>query len=165
MRKQKYLQTVLVCFLVAVMLTGCKPKDITASEWVIKQYDTLDMIGLFCEDLDQVVTLYVSGAITLEDYMTEMEGIDEELTIMEKQRVIEDIRTGSYSYETKLAKDAYDGVWSDLRSLVDSLKSDETLISDANQMTYFYMAYSESIQEKLDDYTTGYEYVVNNMEG
>lgn len=158
------LSIIAVLLIIPFCLAGCKQKGISAEQWIINQYDSLDLIELFCKNMDQVVSLYISGSISQKDFLVEMETIEVELSLMESQREIEEIKTGSLTYETKLAKEGYEGVWEDLRIIVDSLRTDENLIQNTDQMAYFYMAYSEDIAEKLDNYADGYQYALQVLE-
>ena len=147
-----------VLVLAAVLTGGCRAKGITAEEWLIRKYDTLDLLELFCTDMDEIVSMYLTGSMTTADYLEQMGIIEKELSLMEKEREEneEKIRPGTHTEETKTAKDHYDAVWSELRELVNALLTQENLIAGGDELAYFYMAYNESITGHLKGYADGY---------
>lgn len=147
--------TLLAVFCLFTM-TACAAKGMDAKEWLLAQYDTLGILQMYCEEMDDVVSLYLSSSMSAEEFLNEISFLSNVLEEMELARREDPVKVGSHTYETKLGMDGYNKIWSDLRNLTDALLTQEGLLYDQNQLTYFYMGYRDALAQDYEDYYVGY---------
>ena len=157
-QKNRLRKTIIVGLLFfALLITGCSKKGIPANEWILSRYETLSVLNLYCQNMDQIVYSYLSGISSEEEYLESLGYMQMEMDklLAIKENTEETIRVGTHSEETKTGENGYQNLWKDLKTLTDSLVSDKTLLSN-NELTYFYMGYRESIRKDISDYMVGY---------
>ena len=137
-------------------MTACVAKGMDAKEWLLAQYDTLGILQMYCEEMDDVVSLYLSSSMPAEEFLNEISFLSDVLEEMESARSEDPVKVGSHTYETKLGMDGYNKIWSDLRNQTDALLTQEGLLYDQNQLTYFYMGYRDALAQDYEDYYIGY---------
>ena len=137
-------------------MTACAAKGIDAKKWLLARYDTLGILQMYCEEMDDVVSLYLSSSMPVEEFLSEISFLSDVLEEMALARKEDPVKVGSHTYETKLGMDGYNKIWSDLRSLTDVLLTQESLLYDQNQLTYLYMGYRDAIAQDYEDYYVGY---------
>ena len=55
------------------------------------------------------------------------------------------------------AKEGYDDIWSSLRTLINAMESDVTVLEDKDALSYLYLAYQEQLEIDLEKYINGYD--------
>ena len=58
------------------------------------------------------------------------------------------------------AKEGYDDIWTGLRTLIDTMKSDTTVLESKDALSYLYMAYQEQMENDVNKYISGYNEAV-----
>ena len=139
----------------AVLLGGCTAKGMTAEEWILSRYDVMNVVEMYCGELDDVVGIYVSGGMTEEQFSAETAELKKEFDMMKSERKEEKIKVGTHTESTKLGEEGYEDAWKHLEALTNALAGDETLL-DANKLAYFCMAYSEALSEDFEKYYAAY---------
>lgn len=155
MRKNIYGVLLLACSL--SLLTGCVEGGMPADTWIIEQYSSISDIKSYCAKLDDVVTLYLSDGITQEVYLTGIKQLGSELADMERVKEEVSIKPGTFTETTMAAKEGYDDIWSSLRTLINAMESDVTVLEDKDALSYLYLAYQEQLEIDLEKYINGYD--------
>lgn len=158
MHKNIYGILLLVCGL--SLLTGCVEGGMPADEWIIEQYSTISDIRSYCEELDDAVALYLSSGTTQEVYLADIKKLDSELSEMEKNKTDVTIKPGTFTETTMSAKEGYDDIWNSLRTLINAMESDTTVLEDKDALSYLYLAYQEQLQIDFEKYIGGYNEAV-----
>lgn len=156
----KNLPKVLLPLSMTFLLAGCLAGGTPANEWVISQYDEFSGIQSFCAKLDDSVSLYLSGAIEEGVYLEDISQLDQELSGMEKAKGDENIKPGTFTENTMAAKEGYDDIWKSLRTLIDTMQTDETVLNDKDALSYLYLAYHDQMKKDVNKYITGYNEAV-----
>lgn len=167
LRKRFYLYGLLCIYVFSsvCLLTGCMAKGITASEWVLHQYEMIPTMKHFVENTDDIVTKYVTEAMTEQDFIDEWDMVVQIYNQMLSERVEEDIRPGTFDETTKKAHDGYEQAWADLQQMVETFYTiDVESLADKNAVAYLYMAYGDKIQDDFDPYFAGYVYCGGKLE-
>ena len=142
------------------LLSGCLAGGTPASEWIISQYDGFSEIQSYCAKLDDSVSLYLSGAIEEDVYLSNIAQLDQELSSMEKAQKDGEIKPGTFTENTMAAKEGYDDIWKSLRTLIDTMQTDETVLNDKDALSYLYLAYHDQIEKDVSKYIVGYNEAV-----
>ena len=145
---------------ITCLLTGCIVGGIPADEWIVSRYESMSDIKSYCEKLDDVVALYLSSGIDQETYLSTLKELDTELSDLEKNRDTQDIKPGTFTEATMAAKEGYDDIWTGLRTLIDTMKSDTTVLESKDALSYLYMAYQEQMENDVNKYISGYNEAV-----
>lgn len=145
---------------ITCLLTGCIVGGIPADEWIVSQYESMSDIKSYCEKLDDVVALYLSSGIDQETYLSSLKELDTELSDLEKNRDTQDIKPGTFTETTMAAKEGYNDIWTGLRTLVDTMESDTTVLESKDALSYLYMAYQEQMENDVNKYILGYNEAV-----
>ena len=67
---------------VAAACFGCAAKGVTGNEWLLMQEERLDELELLADNMDEVFSLYVMGAIGSTDFLTEIELLKQQYAVM-----------------------------------------------------------------------------------
>lgn len=140
---------------VSATLSGCASKGIEAQEWILKQYDTTGILEMYCGELDDVVGIYVSGGMTEEQFLAEMNELSDEFDAMKAAREIDEIKIGTHTEASKVGQEAYEDVWNLLETMTKSIASDPELL-EANKLAYFCMAYRDALSKDWEKYYYAY---------
>ena len=62
--------------------------------------------------------------------------------------------------KTMAAKEGYDDIWKSLRTLIDTMQTDETVLNDKDALSYLYLAYHDQMKKDVSKYITGYNEAV-----
>ena len=153
-------------FLIGILsvLSGCIAGGVDAGEWIVSQYSSFTDIQEYCEKLDDLVSLYATSAIDQDTYQSSINELSDELTELEKNRTEEKIKPGTHTTATMTAKEGYEDIWISLRTLVNTMSSDTTVISDPDALSYLYMAYQEQFVKDINKYIEGYNETVTAEE-
>lgn len=79
---------------------------------------------------------------------------------MEKAKNDENIKPGTFTENTMAAKEGYDDIWKSLRTLIDTMQTDETVLNDKDALSYLYLAYHDQMKKDVSKYITGYNEAV-----
>ena len=137
-------------------LTGCTAGGVDADEWIIDKFSSFSDIKDYCSSLDDIVTLYLSSGIDQDTYISYLNQLDEKLTKLEDSIEKKEIKPGTFTENTMAAKEAYGDIWNSLRTLIDTLKSEQTVIENKDALSYLYLAYQEQLQNDVSKYVIGY---------
>lgn len=137
-------------------LTGCTAGGVDADEWIIDKFSSFSDIKDYCSSLDDIVTLYLSSGIDQDTYISYLNQLDEKLIKLEDSIEKKEIKPGTFTENTMAAKEAYDDIWNSLRTLIDTLKSEQTVIENKDALSYLYLAYQEQLQNDVSKYVIGY---------
>ena len=112
------------------MLFRCTAGEVDADEWIIDKFSSFSDIKDYCSSLDDIVTLYLSSGIDQDAYMSYLNQLDQKLTKLEDSIEKKEIKPGTFTENTMAAKEAYDDIWNSMRILMNTLKSDQTVIEN-----------------------------------
>lgn len=146
----------------SLLLSACTAGGIPANDWIIGKYSSFSDFQSYCSELDDVVTLYLSSGIDQETYLSSLDQLDQKLSNMEAENEESDIKPGTFTETTMEAKEAYDDIWSSLRSLITSMKTDPAVLDSKDALSYLYLAYQEQLQNDVAKYIEGYQEAAGN---
>lgn len=153
---EKKIPLFFLLFFLCSFLTGCTAGGVDADEWIIDKFSSFSDIKDYCSSLDDIVTLYLSSGIDQNAYMSYLNQLDQKLTKLEDSIEKKEIKPGTFTENTMAAKEAYDDIWNSLRILMNTLKSDQTVIENKDALSYLYLAYQEQLQSDVSKYVIGY---------
>lgn len=163
MKKTAKLIFPIMCMSILPILSSCGVQGISGDEWVIMQMDYMDDIDAFTKGMDEVYTLYVSGGITAEDFLTEVRVLKQQNLIM--QNVYESEKENNPILPDSYSSIAQKGIQSieDMRNIFTNILNEST-DADGNalsqeEIAYLYISYNDELKTDLASYLVAYEYI------
>lgn len=110
MRKKKSLIIVFILIFAVIGISvghyfWKESKKMTGVEWFAEQESYVKQMETYADSMDDIMTLYLNGTITKDDFLNHLSVQQKELTIMEgmykKEKNAHPVRTGTHSYATK----------------------------------------------------------------
>lgn len=140
-------------------------KKMTGVEWFAKQEKYVKEMETYADSMDDIMTLYLNGSITEEDFQNHLSVLNDELTIMQgiykKDKKAHPVKTGTHSYATKKGCQAVEKCYPAFRDLIQmALKNS----GDKNALTYKYIAAHKTLINYMADYMASYETVEEQLE-
>lgn len=135
--------------------TKNKINGITGDDWIIKEKDNIDTVDIFTENLDNTITLYVSGLTEKEAFINDLTRMKKEWLLISKDHdnFIENnkVTPSSHSIASKTGYEACKNYYTEIGELIDELilRKDESI----QYVSYAYLAHQQSI---VKEYTTFY---------
>ena len=163
MKKNIKLFLLISCISVLPILSSCGVQGITGDEWVIMQMDYMDDIDAFTQEMDEVYTLYVSGGITAEDFLTELRLLKQQNQIM--QQVYESEKEENTILPNSYSSIAQKGIQSieDMRNIFTNILNESTdedgNVLSQEEIAYLYLSYNDELETDLASYLVAYEYI------
>ncbi len=163
MKKNIKLFFLISCISVLPVLSSCGVQGITGDEWVIMQMDYMDDIDAFTQGMDEVYTLYVSGGITAEDFLTELRLLKQQNQIM--QQVYESEKEENTILPNSYSSIAQKGIQSieDMRNIFTNILNESTdedgNVLSQEEIAYLYLSYNDELETDLASYLVAYEYI------
>lgn len=157
----KKIKSQVLCSVLAILFLfcGCSAKGISGDDWILMQHDTISELQTFSEEMDDVYTLYIIGSISSDDFLTELDVLQQEYQIMkaayDQDKENNPILPEDCSYAAQKGMDALDSIWETLWDALNCAVQDDTLLS-VEEISYSYMAYQQELYETTLDYLTSY---------
>ena len=157
MRKKIIIIIIIAIVAIALGITAhhfvAHRSDQTAQEWLDKQSEYVNNLTVYTDQMDDVFTLYFTGAISAEDFYVHLQTLYAEVDIMETDyqtyKESHPIVIGSQTYKTKLGTEAIGKCYGLLKEMLDKCAIDY----DAPDLVlYEYLNYHQLIIEQLADY-------------
>lgn len=167
MKKVYKVQKIFIFLLIAIIAfllfcVGCTAKGISGNEWVLMQMSYLDELELFAENMDEVFSLYVIGAIGATDFLTEIDLLKEEYSIMDSvykaEKQSHPILPESNSYAAQKGSEGFERVREILLLILNDAVVDGSPLSP-EEAAYMYMAHKEELTDNLAVYLTAVQYI------
>lgn len=145
-----------------MMFAGCVSRGITGNDWILMQESHLSDLEMFADNMDEVFSLYVMGAIGTTDFLTEIALLREEYLIIdsiyEAEKQEYPILPESNSYAAQKGSESMERVRDILASILNSAIVNGIPLSP-EEAAYMYMAYKEELANNLAIYMTAAQYI------
>ena len=135
-------------------LTGCLAKGTPADDWIVSRYDSLADLKAYLEKLDDTVTLYLTSAIDSDTYLANLKELDTEFCQLEVSIPDDTIKPGSMTETTAAAQEAYDDIWYNMETLLETMQTDRK-VQNKDALSYLYLAYQTKLSEDFSKYAAG----------
>lgn len=145
------------------ILSSCGVQGITGDEWVIMQMDYMDDIDAFTKGMDEVYTLYVSGGITAEDFLTEVRVLKQQNLIMqnvyEAEKENNPILPDSYSSIAQKGIQSIEDMRNIFTNILNESTDEEGNALSQEEIAYLYISYNDELKTDFASYLVAYEYI------
>ena len=170
MRKKKIL---IIVFILLCALTGIsvghyfwkESKKMTGVEWFAEQESYVKQMETYTDSMDDIMTLYLNGTITKDDFLNHLSVKQDELTIMkgmyQKEKKAHPVRTGTHNYATKKGCESVEKCY---QAFDDLISMAEKNADDKKALAYKYFASHDTLIDHLSDYIASYETVSEQLE-
>lgn len=159
MRKLEGFLVLMCCILLLVgSLSGCSGKTITGNEWLIVQEQCLDDLKAFASSMDDVYTLYLTSAITNEDFLNEVRLLKTQYGTLnqfyEKLKADNPVKEGSHSYISKRGTEGIEKSYEVLGKILNDTMDEQGRPKTASELSYTYLAYKQELTTALSEFVT-----------
>lgn len=150
---------VIAVIIVALFLFIQNRKYISGKEWYEKQEYYMDNFQTIADDMDNAMSLYLSGSIDQNDFLTHVYIIQTELNILKADydtyKEKHPVRTGSYDYYEKSAVDATEKLFDIFQNMMDMMNDkagDPDLLAYERSASYLhgFSEYTGKVARKPD---------------
>lgn len=150
-----------LCVLIAGILFAIhQSKYISGSQWSEKQEEYMDEFGVIADDMDNTMTLYMTDAITTEDFLSHVDIIQKEVNILragyDQYQDKHPVKIGSYSYHEKATVDAVAKLFDLFNEILNMMR---TYADDKPMLSYEYIAYHQDIIKIVSEYVTARNFI------
>lgn len=159
---KRNISLLMVVILVISLLCGCKTKEperISGNEWLmIQKENSFVDLEAFCEGMDEVYTLYIIEAISVEDFNAELNLLNQQYKLM--LSVYEDLKEKyplepeSHSYLSLDGTKAIEGMYETIGTTLSSSFDEQGNPLPAQEIAYMYLAQNQILQEHIATFTT-----------
>lgn len=146
------------------LITACDGdnKSITGNEWLVLQKDCIKDLEAYAKGMDDVYTLYITDAITAEDFAVEINLLKQQYDILvgfyEKMKLDNPIKPESHSYLSRRGTDAIVNLYKTFGDILAHSADGTGTPIPADQLSYTYLAYRQVIISDLVEYMTALSY-------
>jgi len=174
LRKEKIKKIVIIALCAILLITSVflfirhyqkKKAEQYSVEWFIKQSDYLNNLMTYSENMDDVVSLYLSGNMSEGDFVLFLQQFQGEINLLKADRdkylKKHPVRLGSETKETNAGAEAVDEIFKAYTEMIPVL---EKYRNDKETLAYNYLAYEQVILRALSKYVAA-RYVVYENAG
>lgn len=133
----------------------------TGEEWFQKQEQYVDDLETYSSSMDDILTLYLTGSIPKEDFLTHVSIQKQELEIMERvyeqERQKHPVKTGTHTYETKAGCEAVEGCYRVMDELIGVMEQNA---DDSEALAYKYLAGQKQMVKEISRYMAAKEIIM-----
>lgn len=160
--------TLLLSLLLGILSScGSAKKGITGNEWLVKQKDCLDDLQAYANGMDEVYVLYITGAITADDFSAELNLLRQQYKILlgfyDTMKSENPVIPESHSYISKRGSDAISRLYEVFQDILDNSVDADGVPFPADQLSYTYLAYRQVIINDLVEYMTALSYYESSL--
>ena len=152
------LKKILIIVLVVVLaITGIyflvfRENGITGNEWLMNQEERMNDVSTFCDEMDEVFTLYIGGYMSRDDFVNEEILLRQQFSILKAKYEQKDeetkIKTGTHSWSSKKGEE----VLSDLFKHIEDFINVEYADMDKQSILANYLILQETIERDVAGY-------------
>ena len=153
-RLKKIFIIVLVVILAAtgIYFLCFRENGITGNEWLMDQEERMNDVSAFCDEMDEVFTLYIGGYMSRDDFVNEEILLRQQFAILKAKYEQKDaetkIKTGTHSWSSKKGEE----VLSDLFKHIEDFISVEYADMDKQSILANYLVLQETIERDVAGY-------------
>ena len=154
---------ILITGVILIFDFAIESKKLTGNEWLNEQYSYMNNVAFFCEEMDTVYSLYLSGNMSRTDFLAQYKLLVKQHELMEADYDIwlkeHPVKTGSFSYISKKGENAINGLRKNISLLLLETVPDG-IPQDIKTMTYTYLQYNDAIENNLIEYAVAFRWLV-----
>lgn len=161
-RKKIVISITIICFvLVALYFIFFREYGVTGNEWFLSQGERMEDVSAFCDEMDDVFTLYIGGYISEEDFRNEEILLRKEFAILKAKHKTKDeetnIITGSHSWASKKGEECLNNIFLHLEKFI----SVEYADMDKDSILANYLVLNETLEDDILTYTILYQWIAD----
>ena len=163
--KKKIAISIILCVILFITtwssyLASCK--TMTGITYFASQNISLTKLSTLTGSLDDVTSLYLTGAINVDDYGKHLKILEQEFLILciERQKEIEKypVQTGTHSFLTKYGTELIQEMYVSVGDMITDMNLYK---ADKDQLGYAYLAHKQKIANATNTYKVIYYMLIN----
>lgn len=131
---------------------GFRETGITGNEWLMDQEERMEDISAYCDNMDNVFTLYIGGYMSRDDFINEEILLRQQFSILKakyEQKDLEaNIKTGSHSWASKKGQDIFGDLFKHLEDFIKIEYAD----MDKQSILANYLILQENVKKDVGGY-------------
>lgn len=151
---------------VIIVNKNSKPKEISDEQWVINQRTHINNLVNLSENIDDVYTLYIIGAMSESDFMNELQMLKGQYTVYlleyEQQEQDAVITLGTETQLSQIGRKALNDLNHDYDSLFKDTLTEAMTPRTPEATAYLKMAYLQQMREHFVSYIAAYQTILAN---
>lgn len=161
-RKRIIISVVVICAaLITLYFIFFREYGVTGNEWFLLQGERMEDVSAFCDEMDDVFTLYIGGYISEDDFRNEEILLRKEFAILKAKYEAKDkeinIITGSHSWASKKGEECLDNIFLHLEEFM----SVEYADMDVESVLANYLVLNETLEDDVLTYTVLYQWIAD----
>ena len=163
-RRHKIICVLIIFFFITGALTFyfVSEKGISGNEWFLMQDETISDVSSYCDEMDEIITLYVGGYMSNDDFKNEETMLQYEFTILkakyEKLNKDNPVKTGAHSWASKRGAT----VIQDILNHIEAFISVDYSTMDSETVLANYLVLHETIEDDMAGYYTIRNWIVES---
>ena len=150
-----FISLLLVCLIFYIS----HPIGQTGEQWLSAQKTYVNEIIVLTDEMDTIVTLYLSDNINESDFLSHADVLEQECKIL-KANYQSDLKTtpvkiGTHTYFTKKGTESIASMYDDILNIIHMLKTNS---NNKEALSYKYIASQQEIADKATGYYLSLEY-------
>lgn len=160
MFKLNFKHVCVICLLAIMLfsLCGCKEEGVTGNEWLVIQKACLEDLEAYAAGMDEVYTLYLTSAITQEDFLTEVRLLKAQYITLNQfyddMKAKNPVKEGTHSYISKRGTEGMEKCYSVLGKILEDTVDGQGRPKAPKELSYTYLAYKQELTTALSEYVT-----------
>ena len=146
-------------------LSACKEKEVGLSggQWLaVQEEQCLPDLQAYAEGLDEVVTLYIMGAITESDFAVELMVLDNQYKLlMQRYETIKrdnPMRENGHTYISKRGSDGMEACYDVFDRALAALRDDAGKPLSRDEVAYVYLSFQQELADAMSTFMTAVAY-------
>lgn len=165
--RTRRIAAVISCIIICGSLfAGCAGKTITGNEWLLVQEQCLDDLQAYTSSMDDVYTLFLTSAITNEDFLNEVRLLKTQYGTLnqfyEKLKAEHPVKEGSHSYVSKRGTEGIEKSYEVIGKILDNTLDGQGRPKSAQELSYTYLAYKQELTAALSEFVTSVVWLQEN---
>lgn len=135
--------------LVCLIFYVTHPIGQTGEQWLMSQNTHVNSIIILTDEMDNIVTLYLSDNINESDFLSHVEILEQECKLLKANYQTEEkkipVKTGTHTYFTKIGTENISSLYDNILDIIEMLKTNS---GNKEVLSYKYLAFQQEIAEK-----------------
>ncbi len=166
----KKLFKTIVCMCVAFIIVCAlfeltHPDGQTGMQWMAKQDVYVGELASLTDDIDTVLTLYISGNISEKDFLEHVSVFKSQLEILyasyQNDLAETPVKSGTHNYYSKTGCESVDNSYKLVNNILITMKNNS---SDKDMLSYKYMSFKQEANKQASKYVLARYYLSDATE-
>lgn len=156
----------MLAMVMLLSLCACQKQDdtrITGGKWLfVQEEQCLPDLQAYSEGMDEVVTLYIMGAITEEDFGVELMILDNQYDLLMQrfQQIKRDnpVKEGGHTYISRRGTEGMEKCYEVFGNILVALRDENGRPLSRDEVAYIYLSFRQDLSDAMATFFTAVAY-------